>query len=124
MLSRGVPLGKKIPPPASAQHGRTRILFQDERAISTTGGHIASQLEYINDAGPPSQEAQKVSRTSYRSRMECHVTAMLDGIWQGLDNKLLLFRFISCHFNKVYTSYFAFLRWRDIQLVEFPTALV
>jgi hypothetical protein len=65
MLSRGVPLKKKIPPPASAQHGRTGISLQDERALSATEAHIASQLEYINDADPPLQGAQKVSRTSY-----------------------------------------------------------
>jgi hypothetical protein len=56
--------------------------------------------------------------------MECRVTVMLDGIWPGIDNKLLLFCFISCHFDEVYTSYFAFLRWRHIQLAEFPTAVV
>jgi hypothetical protein len=33
-------------------------------------------------------------------------------------------RFISHHFDEVYTSYFAFLRWRDIYLAEFPTAVV
>jgi hypothetical protein len=49
---------------------------------------------------------------------------MLDGIWPGIDNKLLLCWFISCHFDKVYTLYFAFLRWRDIYLAEFPTAVV
>ncbi len=43
MLSYWVPLRKKDPPPASAPHGHTKILFQDERAISATGGHIASQ---------------------------------------------------------------------------------
>ncbi len=52
------------------------------------------------------------------------MTAILDGIWPGLDNKLLLFCFISHHFEEVYTPYFAFLRWRDVQLAEFPTAVV
>jgi hypothetical protein len=67
MLSRGLPLRKKDSPPASAPHGRTGISFQDERAISMTGGHIASQLEfeYIDNAWPPLQRAQKISRTSY-----------------------------------------------------------
>jgi hypothetical protein len=49
---------------------------------------------------------------------------MLDGIWPELDNKLLLCWFISCHFNEVYTLYFAFIRWRDIYLAEFPIAVV
>ncbi len=115
---------KKIHPPASVQYSCTGISFQDERPISATGGHIASQLEYIDIAGPPLQGAQKVSRTSYQSRMEHRVTAMLDGVWPGLDNMLLLLRFISCHFDKVYILYFALLRWRDIQFVEFPTAVV
>jgi hypothetical protein len=124
MLSRGVPLKNKSSPPASAQHGCTRILLQDESLISATGSYVASQLEYINNAVPPSQGAQKVSRTSYWSRIEGCMAAMLDGIWPELDDKLLLFCFISCHFDKVYTLYFAFLRWRDIQLAEFPTAVV
>ncbi len=49
---------------------------------------------------------------------------MLDRIWQGINNKLLLCWFISCHFDKVYTLYSAFLRLRDIYLAEFPTAVV
>jgi hypothetical protein len=49
---------------------------------------------------------------------------MLDGIWPGTDNKLLLCWFISCHFGEAYASYFAFLRWRDIHLAEFPTPVV
>jgi hypothetical protein len=56
--------------------------------------------------------------------MECRVTAMLDRIWPGLDDKLLLFRFILRHFNKCYNSYFAFLMWRDIKLAESPGAYV
>jgi hypothetical protein len=100
MLSRRVPLKNKSSPPASAQHGCTGISLQDERAISTTGAHIASQLEYIDNAGPPSLGAHKVSRPSYWSRMERRVATMLDGIWPGLDNKLLLFHFISHHLDR------------------------
>ncbi len=52
------------------------------------------------------------------------MTAMLDRIWPGLDDKLLLFRFILHHFDKCYTSYFVFLMWRDIKLAESPGAYV
>jgi hypothetical protein len=81
-------------------------------------------VEYIDDAGPPLQRARRVSRTSYQCRMEHHVTAMLDRIWPGLDDKLLLFLFILHHFDKCYYSYFAFLMWRDINLAESPGAYV
>jgi hypothetical protein len=49
---------------------------------------------------------------------------MLNGIWPGIDNKLLMCWFISCQFDEVYTSYIAFLIWRDIYLAEFLTAVV
>jgi hypothetical protein len=52
------------------------------------------------------------------------MTAMLDGIWTGLDDKILLFCFISCHFDECYNSYFAFLMWRDIKLAESPGAYI
>ncbi len=52
------------------------------------------------------------------------MTAMLDGIWPGLDNELLLFCFISHHFDKCYNSYFALLMWKDIKLAESPGAYV
>ncbi len=85
---------------------------------------LPDPVEYIDNAGPPLQGAQRVSRTSYQCRMERRMTAMLDEIWPGLDNKLLLFCFISRHFNRCYNSYFAFLMWRDIKLAEYPGAYV
>ncbi len=92
--------------------------------IMPVADFLPNPFEYINDAGPTLQGAQRVSGTSYCSRMECRLTAMLDGIWPGLDDKLLLFCLISCHFNRCYNSYFAFLVWRDIKLAESPGAYV
>jgi hypothetical protein len=80
--------------------------------------------KYVDNEGPSVQVVRRGSMTSYQQRLEHHKAAMLDGIWPGIDNKLLLCWFISCHFDEVYTSYFAFLRWRDIYLEEFPTAVV
>jgi hypothetical protein len=91
--------------------------------IMQVADFLPELVEYIKDAaGPPSQGAQRVSRTFYWCRMECRVTAMLDGIWPGLDNQLLLFRFISRHFDECYNSYFSFLMWRYIKLAESPGA--
>jgi hypothetical protein len=80
--------------------------------------------EYVDNEGPSMQVVRGGSMTSHQQRLERCKAAMLDGIWPGIDNKLLLCWFISCHFDKVYTLYFAFLRWRDIYLAEFPTAVV
>ncbi len=66
--------------------------------------------EYVDDEGPSVQVVCGGSMTSYQQRLECRKAAMLDGIWPGIDNELFLCWFISCHFNKVYTSYFVFLR--------------
>jgi hypothetical protein len=85
---------------------------------------LPDPFEYIDNAGLTLQGAQRVSRISYRSRMECRMTAMLDRIWPGVDDEVLLFRFISCHFDECYNSYFAFLMWRDINLAESPGAYV
>ncbi len=80
--------------------------------------------EYVDNEGPSMQIVCRGTMTSYQQRLECRKAAMLDGIWPGIDNELLLCWFISRHFNEVYTWYFAFLRWRDIYLAEFPTAVV
>ncbi len=85
---------------------------------------ISGPDEYVDDEGPSVQLVCGGSMTSYQQRLERRKAAMLDGICPGIDNKLLLCWFISCHFDKVYTLYFAFLRWRDIYLAEFPTAVV
>ncbi len=85
---------------------------------------LSGPNEYVDDEGPSVQVVCGGTMTSYRQRLECRKAAMLDGIWSGIDNKLLLCWFISCHFDEAYTSYFAFLRWRDIYLAEFPTAVV
>jgi hypothetical protein len=77
--------------------------------------------EYVDEEGSSVQVVRGGSMTSYQQRLERYKAAMLDGIWPGIDNELLLCWFISCHFDKVYTLYFAFLRWRDIYLAEFPT---
>jgi hypothetical protein len=76
--------------------------------------------EYVDKEGSSVQVVHGGSMTSYQQRLECCKAAMLDGIWPGIDNKLLLCWFISRHFDKVYTLYCAFLRWRDIYLAEFP----
>ncbi len=80
--------------------------------------------EYVDNEGPSVQAVWGGTMTSYQQRLERRKAAMLDGIRPGIDNKLLLCWFISCHFDEAYTSYFAFLRWRDIYLAEFPTAVV
>ena len=80
--------------------------------------------EYVDDEGPSMQVVCGDSMTSYQQRLECRKAAILDRICPGIDNELLLSWFISCHFDEVYTLYFAFLRWRDIYLAEFPTAVV
>jgi hypothetical protein len=57
-----------------------------------------------------------VSLTSYRRKqMRCH-NEMLDGIWPWDNNQMLLFHFISHHFDKCYDSYCAFLRWRETRM--------
>jgi hypothetical protein len=38
---------------------------------------------------------------------------MLDGIWLGDEDQMLLSHFISCHFDECYESYCAFPRWRE-----------
>jgi hypothetical protein len=85
---------------------------------------LPDPFEYINNAGLSLKGAQRVSRTSYWSRMEHRVTAMLDGIWPGLEDELLLYRFILRHFDECYNSYFAFLMLRDIKLTESPGAYI
>ena len=80
--------------------------------------------EYVDKEGSSVQVVHGGSMTSYQQRLERYKAAMLDGIWPGIDNELLLCWFISCHFDKVYTLYSAFLRLRDIYLAEFPTAVV
>ncbi len=57
--------------------------------IMLVADFLCYPVEYINNAGPPLQGAQRVSKTCYRCRIEHHVTAMLDGIWPGLEDKLL-----------------------------------
>jgi hypothetical protein len=85
---------------------------------------LSGTNEYVEDEGPFMQVVRGGSMTSYQQRLEHHKAAIIDGIWPGIDNELLLCWVISCHFDEVYTSYFAFLRWREIYLAEFPTAVV
>jgi hypothetical protein len=59
--------------------------------------------EYDDDEGPSVQEVCRGTMTSYQQSLECHKAAMLDRIRPGINNKLLLCWFISCHFDKVYT---------------------
>ncbi len=85
---------------------------------------LSGPIEYVDDEGPSMQVVRGGSMTSYQQRLERRKAAMLDRIWLGVENKISLCWFISCHFDKVYTLYFAFLRWRDIYLAEFPTTVV
>jgi hypothetical protein len=60
MLSRGVPLGKKIPPPASALPSHAGILFQDERAVSARLEAILHpNLSILKMQGPPHKEHKR-----------------------------------------------------------------
>jgi hypothetical protein len=85
---------------------------------------LSGPNEYVGDEGPAMQVVRGGSMTSYQQILERRKAAMLDRIWPGTDNKLLLCWFISHHSDKVYTLYFALLRWRDVYLAEFPTAVV
>jgi hypothetical protein len=90
--------------------------------IMQVADFLPDPFEYINDAGISLQGERRVSMISYHCRMKHRVSGMLDGIWPGLDDELLLFCFTLCHFDKCYNSYFAFLMWRDIKLAESPSA--
>jgi hypothetical protein len=46
--------------------------------------------EYVDDEGPSVQVVCEGSMTFFQQRLECRKAAMLDGIWPGIDNKLLL----------------------------------
>ncbi len=60
--------------------------------------------EYVDNEGPFVQGVCGGFMTSIQQRLECRKAAMLDGDWPGIDNEQLLFPFISCHFDEVYTS--------------------
>ncbi len=105
-------------------HGLLQGSGVSPQQIMPVADFLPDPFEYFNNAGLSLQGARRVFRTSYWSRMERRMTAMLDGIWPGLEDKLLLFCFILRHLDKCYNSCIAFLMWRDIKLAESPSAYI
>jgi hypothetical protein len=60
--------------------------------------------EYVYNEGPFVQGVRGGFMTSFQQRLERRKAAMFDRDWPGIDNKQLLFPFISHHFDEVYTS--------------------
>jgi hypothetical protein len=64
------------------------------------------------------------NRIPVSCQMERNKASILDGIWRGSHNIILLTRFVACHFVGDWNSHLPFAHWVDTQLLENPSSAI